>query len=131
MIGNNIFTNNLICFKCHKDFEIEKLILKREISTGYQYYFSPEKKDKVIYDAKLSLLDKEWMFCISVPYSELMAPINKSMKIHSLIVISIFLSMIILGLLFYYINTKRITAEEKLKFHSLLEGIIESLSQKL
>ncbi|MGC8965607.1 MAG: ATP-binding protein [Caldimicrobium sp.] len=131
MIGNNIFTNNPICFKCHKDFEIEKLILKREISTGYQYYFSPEKKDKVVYYSKLSLLDKEWIFCISVPYSELMAPINKSMKLHSLIVISIFLSMIILGLLFYYVNTKRITAEEKLKFYSLLEGIIESTQSKI
>ena len=131
MIGNNIYSNNSICFKCHKDFEIEKLILKGKITTGYQYYFSPERQDKVIYYAKLSLLDKEWIFCISVPYSELMVPINKSMKLHSLIVISIFLSMIILGLLFYYVNAKRMTAEEKLKFYSLLEGIIESTQSKI
>ncbi|MEZ0343372.1 MAG: PAS domain S-box protein, partial [Caldimicrobium sp.] len=131
MIGNNIFHHNPVCLRCHKDFEIEKLILRENIGYGYQYYYSPEKQDKVIYYSKLSFLDQEWILCLSVPYSELMSVINKSMKLHSFIVISIFLSMIILGSLFYYINTKRVAAEEKLKFYSLLEGIIESTQSKI
>ncbi len=131
MIGNNIYHDNPVCFKCHKNFEIERLILKEDIISGYQYYYSPEKQDKVIYYAKLSFLDQDWIFCLSIPYSELMSVINKSMKLHSLIVISIFLSMVILGSLFYYINTKRVAAEEKLKFYSLLEGIIEITQSKI
>lgn len=131
MIGNNIYDDNPLCLKCHRNFEIEKLILKEDIISGYQYYYSPEKQDKVIYYAKLSFIDRDWIFCLSVPYSELMSVINKSMKLHSIIVISIFLSMVILGSLFYYVNTKRVTAEEKLKFYSLLEGIIESTQSKI
>ncbi len=131
MIGNNIYSNNPICFKCHKSFEAEKMILKESIKSGYHYYYSPEKLDKVIYYAKVPVFDQEWILCVSIPYDELQSAINKSMKLHSLIVISIFLSMIILGTLFYYINTKRIAAEEKLKFYALLEGIIESTQSKI
>ena len=131
MVGNNIFDYNPACLRCHKDFEVERLILKENIVYGYQYYYSPEKQDKIIYYSKLSFLDQEWILCLSVPYSELMSVINKSMKLHSLIVISIFLSLVVLGSLFYYVNTKRVTAEEKLKFYSLLEGIIESTQSKI
>jgi len=131
MIGNNIYDNNPVCFKCHKDFEVEKLILKGNFTSGYQFFYSPERFDKVIYYVKLSVYNQDWILCLSIPYAELMAAVNKSMKLHSLIVVSIFLSMVILGSLFYYINTKRIAAEEKLKFYSLLEGIIESTQSKI
>jgi len=131
MIGNNIYDNNPVCFKCHRDFEVEKVILKGELTSGYQYFYSPDRSDKIIYYAKLMVYDKDWILCLSIPYTELMSAVNKSMKLHSFIVVSIFLSMVILGSLFYYINAKRIAAEEKLKFYSLLEGIIESTKAKI
>lgn len=93
MIGNNIFHYNPVCLKCHKSFEVEKLILKEYINSGYHFYYSPEKQDKVVYYTPFSFLDQQWILCLSIPYSELMAVINKSMKLHSLIVISIFLSI--------------------------------------
>jgi PAS domain S-box-containing protein len=131
MIGNNIYSGNMICFKCHKSFEAEKMILRESIGAGYHYYYSPEKLDKVIYYAGMRVRDQAWILCVSIPYEELLSAINKSMKLHSLIVISIFLSMIILGTLFYYINTKRIAAEEKLRVYALLESIIESTQSKI
>lgn len=131
MVGNNIFGDINPCLKCHKNFEAEKAILKDKIRTGYQYYYSPERKDEIIYYSKLPVYNQEWVLCVSIPYNEILASLNKSMKLHSFIVISIFLAMVIIGALFYYINSKRIAAEEKLKFYNFIYCIIESTQSKL
>ena len=131
MAGNNIFGDTNSCMQCHKSFEAERTILRSEIVRGYQYYYSPEKEDKIIYYSMLPVYNQEWVLCISVPYNEILAYLNKSMKFHSLIVISVFLTLIIVGTFFYLINVKRIAAEEKVKFFTFLYSIIESTQSKL
>lgn len=131
MVGNNIFKENSQCFVCHKNFDIEKQILTSNIGSGYQFFYSPDKLDKILYYSKILVLHQQLILFISVPYNEILAYLDKSMKLHSLIIISLFLTMIILGTLFYYMNAKRIAAEEKLRSYSLLESIIESTQSKI
>jgi len=86
-----------------------------------------------------------WIVCVSIPYSEVTFSIRKSMKLHSLLVISIFIATVIGGFAITMINRKRIKAEEKaihletqrhlekeiLQAKDYLENLLESTESKI
>lgn len=129
MVGKNIFKIDKTCLACHKSFEAEKNILTEDIETGYRIYISPEKEDKLISYSKLNVFGYEWFLCFSIPYSEVVASMDKSLKLHSLIIIFIFLFMIIFSLSFYYTNLKKVRMEESLKYLEEQKRLINKLEE--
>ena len=131
MIGRNIYSDEKQCFQCHKSFQAERYILSQKSSAGYQIYLSPEKEQKLISYSIFKVKNIYWYLCFSIPTSEIFSTMDKSVKLHSLIIISFFIVMLLFFGIYYYMNMKHVRTHEKLKYYSYLDNIIESITAKL
>ncbi len=144
MIGKNLYKTDRSCFECHKSFEVEKKILESG-DIGFSSYIAPYGEDKLIAFSRARVSQMSWIVCVSIPYSEVTFSIRNSMKLHSMLVISIFLATVAGAFAFILINRKRIKAEEKaiylerqrhlekeiLQTKDYLENILESTESKI
>ncbi len=144
MVGKNLFRSHRSCFKCHKSFDVEKQILSSG-DIGFSSYIAPYGEDKLIAFSKAKLYDMSWIVCVSIPYSEVTFSIRKSMKLHSMLVISIFIATVTGAFAVTLMNRQRIKAEEKAKHletqrqlekeivqtKDYLENVLESTESKI
>jgi C4-dicarboxylate-specific signal transduction histidine kinase len=129
MVGKNLHKADSSCFECHKSFEVEKQILKSG-ATGVQSYIAPFGEDKLIAFSRVELSPQSfWIACVSIPYSEVTASIRKSMRLHSILVISIFGTATAAAFAFVVINRKRIKAEESARHEAELERYASELEE--
>ncbi|MBA4372854.1 MAG: hypothetical protein C0402_08305 [Thermodesulfovibrio sp.] len=115
MVGKNIYRADKTCFECHKSFDLEKKILSSD-DKGFSSYIAPRGEDKIIAFARAKISQISWIVCVSMPYSEVTFSIRKSMRLHSLLAISIFLTTLAFALVVVSMNRQRVKAEEKAKF---------------
>ncbi len=127
MIGRNIFRADKNCFNCHRSFDIEKKILLDSSDIGYSAYIAPSGEDKLVAFSKIRFLDRNWIVCVSIPYSEVMASMKKSMKFHSILVISIFLTMLLGATVVLLMNSKRIKAEERSRYLEHQKRLVDTV----
>ncbi len=127
MIGRNIFRADKTCFQCHRSFDIEKKILMDSSDVGYSSYIAPSGEDKLIAFSRIRFLDRNWIVCVSIPYSEVMASMKKSMKFHSVLVISIFLTMLLGASVVLFMNSKRIKAEERSRYLEHQKKLVDTV----
>lgn len=112
MVGKNIYNADESCFQCHTSFKTEAMILKSP-DVGFSSYVSPKGEDKLIAFSRVSVSHMSWIVCVSIPYSEVIKSIQKSMRFHSLLILSIF-SLTVMGAVIIIItNRRRTKAEEK------------------
>ena len=144
MVGRNLYKVDASCFKCHKSFDAEKKILESG-DIGFSSYIAPYGEDKLIAFSRARISGMSWIVCVSIPYSEVTFSIRNSMKLHSLLVISIFLATLIGAVAIVFMNRQRIKAEEKAKHlerqrqlekeiveaKDYLENILESTESKI
>ncbi len=144
MVGNNLFKAHKSCFNCHKSFDVEKQILSSG-DIGFSSYIAPYGEDKLIAFSKAKISDMSWIVCVSIPYSEVTFSIRKSMKLHSMLVISIFMATVAGAFAVTLMNRQRIKAEEKAKHletqrqlekeiiqtKDYLENVLESTESKI
>ncbi|RMG72808.1 MAG: PAS domain S-box protein [Nitrospirae bacterium] len=71
----------------------------------------------------------DWIVCISIPYSEVIESIKKSMSFHSILVLSTFIATVIISLVVIAINRERIKAEEKAKYTEKIKEHAEELEE--
>jgi PAS domain S-box-containing protein len=112
MVGKNLYQTDRSCFECHKTFEVEKRILESG-DIGFSSYMAPYGEDKLIAFSRAAIKDMSWIVCVSIPYSEVTFSIRKSLRLHSLLVISIFLATVTGAFALVVLNRKRVKAEEK------------------
>jgi C4-dicarboxylate-specific signal transduction histidine kinase len=110
MIGKNIFENEEYCYRCHKSFNAEIQILN-STEVGFSSYIAPLGEDKLIAFSRVTPV--EWIVCVSIPYSEVTASINTSMRLHSMLVLSIFISTVVGAFIIIVINRERVEAESR------------------
>ncbi|MBI5100587.1 MAG: PAS domain-containing protein [Nitrospirae bacterium] len=144
MVGKNIYRADKTCFDCHKSFDLEKKILGSD-EKGFSSYIAPRGEDKIIAFARAKVSHMSWIICVSMPYSEVTFSIRKSMQLHSLLAISIFLTTLAFAFAVVSMNRQRIKAEEKAKHlethqqlekeilqtKDYLENILESTESKI
>ena len=144
MVGKNIYRAGKDCFNCHKSFDLEKKILSSE-DKGFSSYIAPQGEDKIIAFAKAKISQMSWIVCVSMPYSEVTLSMHKSMQLHSLLAISIFLTTLGFAGIVVSMNRQRVKAEEKAKHletqkllekeilqtKDYLENILESTESKI
>jgi C4-dicarboxylate-specific signal transduction histidine kinase len=137
MIGKNIFKADDTCFQCHKSFKAEQQILGAK-DVGYSSYVAPQGEDKLVAFSRVNLPQLNWIVCVSIPYSEVIASINNSMRLHSMLVITIFLATVIGAFIIIIINKERVKAEtrarymDKIKEHAdELENIVQARTGEL
>ena len=144
MVGRNLYKVDASCFRCHKSFDVEKKILESG-DIGFSSYIAPYGEDKLIAFSRARISTMSWIVCVSIPYSEVTFSIRNSMKLHSLLVISIFLATLTGAVAIVLMNRQRIKAEEKAKHletqrqlekevveaKDYLENILESTESKI
>jgi PAS domain S-box-containing protein len=144
MVGKNIYRADKTCFECHQSFDLEKKILGSD-DKGFSSYIAPQGEDKIIAFARAKISQISWIICVSMPYSEVTFSIRKSMQLHSLLSISIFLTTLAFGFVVVSMNRQRIKAEEKAKHletqqqlekailqaKDYLENLLESTESKI
>jgi C4-dicarboxylate-specific signal transduction histidine kinase len=137
MIGRNIFHADKHCLHCHTSFETEKQIVGTT-TVGYSIYIAPRGEDKMVAFSRVRLDSINWIVCVSIPYSEVTASIQKSSRLHSIIIISILVLSVTSAVVVIVLNKKRIQAEakaqytEKLKeYASELEEIVKQRTKEL
>jgi signal transduction histidine kinase len=129
MVGNDLHKADFSCLECHESFEVEKKILDTG-ATGVHSYIAPYGEDKIIAFSKITLSpDDFWIALVSIPYSEVTASITKSMKLHSFLVIAIFLATTTGALFILVINKRRIKAEESVKHKAELQRYADELEK--
>jgi PAS domain S-box-containing protein len=144
MVGKNLFEAEKSCFNCHKSFDVEKSILESG-DIGFSSYIAPYGEDKLIAFSKAKISNMSWIICVSIPYSEVTFSMRNSMKLHSMLVISIFIATVTGAFGSVLINRQRIKAEEKAKYletqkqlekeilqtKDYLENLLESTESKI
>ncbi|MGE5893926.1 MAG: ATP-binding protein [bacterium] len=112
MVGKNIYNADASCFECHSSFKTEAMILAAP-DIGFSSYVSPRGEDKLLSFSRFSISDMSWIVCVSIPFSEVTTSIQKSMRLHSMLIISIFGMTVIGAFIIISINRSRTKAEEK------------------
>ena len=144
MVGKNLYKADKSCFDCHTSFDVERKILESG-DIGFSSYIAPYGEDKLIAFSRAKIADLSWIVCISIPYSEVTFSMRKSMKLHSLLVISIFIATVMGAFAIVMINRQRVKAEEKTKYFEAqkllekeivqtkdyLENLLESTESKI
>jgi PAS domain S-box-containing protein len=144
MVGKNLNKADESCYKCHTSFDVEKRILDSG-DIGFSSYIAPYGEDKLIAFSKAKVGEMSWIVCVSIPYSEVTFSIRRSMRLHSLLVISIFIATVTGAFAVVRINRERVKAVEKskhlekqrhlekeiLQTKDYLENILESTESKI
>ncbi|MBP1746809.1 MAG: hypothetical protein H6Q54_1424 [Deltaproteobacteria bacterium] len=144
MVGKDVSKADESCYKCHTSFDVEKKILASG-DIGFSSYIAPYGEDKLIAFSRARIGEMSWIVCVSIPYSEVTLSIRRSMKIHSLLVISIFIATVAGAFAIVSINRQRIKAVEKsrhlerqrhlekeiLQTKDYLENILQSTESKI
>jgi PAS domain S-box-containing protein len=144
MVGKNLNMADESCYKCHTSFDVEKKILASG-DIGFSAYIAPYGEDKLIAFSKAKVGEMSWIVCVSIPYSEVTFSIRRSMRLHSLLVISIFIATVTGAFAMVRINRQRVKAVEKskhlerqrhlekeiLQTKDYLENILESTESKI
>jgi signal transduction histidine kinase len=126
MIGKNIFADEVSCYECHESFNAEKEILK-SAGIGYSSYISPAGEDKLIAFSRVNPVN--WFVCVSMPYSEVTASIKNSMKLQSMIVLTIFVSTVIGAFITIVINRERVEAQAKADYADKVRDYADELEK--
>ncbi|MBS1233154.1 MAG: hypothetical protein H6R42_808, partial [Nitrospirae bacterium] len=120
MVGRNLYETDSSCFKCHKNFDVEKKIIEGKGDfDGKQ--IAPTGVDKVLAFSTASVGDSKWIVAVSAPYTEVTMSIKKSMKYYSLLIIAIFLIMNVVSVLLIFFYRNKARAEELEKHEKELE----------
>lgn len=114
MVGKNVNRADKSCTSCHTSFDVEEKILQSG-DVGSSSYIAPYGEDKLIAFSRARIADASWIVCVSIPYSEVTFSMRRSMKLHSLLVIAIFIATVTGAFALVLLNRQRVKAEEKAK----------------
>jgi C4-dicarboxylate-specific signal transduction histidine kinase len=113
MVGRNIRNHKGECFECHSSFKAEMDILNSQ-DVGFSSYVAPYGEDKLIAFSRIDSVG--WIVCLSIPFSEVTKSIKKSMRMHSMLVLSIMFSTVFVAFFIIIINRARAKAEAKASY---------------
>jgi C4-dicarboxylate-specific signal transduction histidine kinase len=119
MIGNNLYSADKACFKCHQSFELEKKVV--EGTVDFDRYVAPSGEDKVLAFSKTKVGNTSWIVCVSSPYSEVISITSKSMKLYSGLVALIFATVFVGASVIVLINRQIVKTEIESKEALLIE----------
>jgi signal transduction histidine kinase len=135
MVGKNIFTQDEYCFECHTSFKAEKQILASQ-GLGSSAYVAPGGEDKLVAFSWIEPL--RWVVCVTIPYSDVTASLANSMRLHSLLVISILVLTVISAAGIIVVHRGRVKAEAKARYMEKvrqyadeLENIVQERTKEL
>jgi len=110
MLLRSVMKSSQECIECHKSFEMQKAILSKE--TSFAEYTIGDEPTKIMAYVPLELNNDSWILAISTFLPEVTADLREKFKLFFMLGFIIFGGTIFFGSLLYFINLKRIRAEE-------------------
>jgi len=114
MVGKNLYQTDKTCFQCHKSFDTEKKMIEGKSET-FGSYEAPGGENKLAAYYKFPIVRKSWIVVVSAPYSDVIALMQKSRRFYSLLILSIFITTLVITAIMVVNYKKQIKAEEKAK----------------
>ena len=111
MVLRDILKNSPDCQSCHLSFEVQKKIIATD--AAYGEYAVGEEPTKIISHVPIQFQDEQWVLVISSNLSDVTDILRTRFNLFFVIILIIVVTIIVVGYLLYFINTKRIRAEEE------------------
>ncbi len=127
MLLNSIFQKNATCLSCHKSFTLQKKMLSGQDSTGE--YVIGEEPPKIMASTPLQLSNERWILAISTLLPQVTESLRGRFNLFFGLGIVILLVIFSFGFLLYYINAKRIRAEESNRMLEQRQHFQDQLNQ--
>jgi len=111
MVLRDILKNSPDCQSCHTSFEVQKKMITSD--AAYGEYTVGEEPTKIISHVPIDFQDERWILVISSNLSDVNVILRTRFNLFFIIILIIVVTIIVVGYLLYFINTKRIRAEEE------------------
>lgn len=129
MLFRSISDTTSECSNCHSSFDIPKsMILAKEPSTG-EYSIIGEEPPKVMAYYPIEIQNQRWILVISTFLSDVTASLREKFRLFFILGFVILGVIIFFSLLVYYMNSKRIRAEEAKRNLEQIQEFQEQLNQ--
>ncbi len=112
MVGKNLYHTDQTCFHCHRSFDTEKKMIEGKTET-FGSYHAPGGENKLLAFYRIPLATKSWLVAVSAPYSDVIALMQESMRFYSLLIVSIFVTTLVVSGTTIVVYKKKIKAEER------------------
>lgn len=110
MVLRDVLEMSSDCLPCHSSFNIQKHIIATD--AAYGEYTVGEEPTKIMSHVPIDIQDERLVLVITTYLSEVTAILRGKFHLFFILVAIILIAIVISGLLFYYIDIKRIRAEE-------------------
>jgi signal transduction histidine kinase len=111
MVLRDILKNSPDCQSCHTSFEVQKKMIAAD--AAYGEYTVGEEPTKIVSHVPIDFQDERWILVISSNLSDVTLILRTRFNLFFIIIVIIAITFIVVGYLLYFINTKRIRAEEE------------------
>jgi signal transduction histidine kinase len=111
MILRDISEKSPDCISCHASFEVQKRMITSE--ANYGEYTVGKEPTKIMSHVPIEFRNDRWVLVISSNLSDVTFILRSKFRLFFIIVIIILAANVTVGVLFYYVNTKRVRAEEE------------------
>lgn len=111
MVLRDILKKSPNCQSCHTSFEVQRKMIAAD--AAYGEYTVGEEPTKIVSHVPIDFQDERWILVISSNLSDVTLILRTRFNLFFIIIIIIAITIIVVGYLLYFINTKRIRAEEE------------------
>ena len=125
MILRDISEKSEDCVSCHPSFEIQKRMIVAE--AAYGEYTVGEESTKIMSHVPIDIQDERWIIVITDYLSEVTAILRGRFRLFFILISIILIAIIFTGLLFYFLDTRRIRAEEAHRYMKQKEQLQQQI----
>lgn len=129
MLFKSILKTTTKCNQCHINFNPQSRMMKAVIPSVDEYYVLGDEPHKIMAYAPLKLQNQSWIIAISTLLPKVTTGLRSRFQLFFILGIIILAVIFTLGIMIYYINLRRIRAEEANKNLEQLHQYREQLSQ--
>jgi signal transduction histidine kinase len=129
MLFRSISDTTSDCFSCHISFDVPRSMIKAEAPSIGEYEIIGDEPPKVMAYFPMDLQSQRWILVISTLLPQVTASLRDRFRLFFILGFVILGVIIFFSILVYYLNSKRIRAEEANRNLEQIQGYQEQLNQ--
>ncbi|MEE9448560.1 MAG: histidine kinase dimerization/phospho-acceptor domain-containing protein, partial [Ignavibacteriaceae bacterium] len=129
MLFRSISDTTSECTTCHDSFDVPRLMITSNVPSTGEYSIIGDEPPKVMAYFPMDLHGQQWILVISTPLPEVTANLRDKFRLFFILGFVILGVIIFFSFLVYYLNSKRIRAEEAKRNLEQIQEYQEQLNQ--
>jgi len=129
MLFRSISDTTSDCSSCHISFDVPRSMIKAEVPSVGEYEIIGDEPPKVMAYFPMDFNSQKWILVISTLLPEVTANLRDRFRLFFILGFVILGVIIFFSILIYYLNSKRIRAEEANRNLEQIQGFQEQLNQ--